>query len=291
MAAWKLALALACGNTVVLKPAEIHTAHRAQARRVAAGSRAPRWRRQHRHRCGCHGRGGGQPSDVNKVAFTGSTHAGKRIQRATAGSGNGSPRARRQAAIKHHLRRRHHRPAVEGASSTASTSTRATCCAGEPPFVEEAGTKGQGGACGGGGGHRAINREQLGTINKHLKLGQSEGAGDAKPPRPARQGLRVPPTLFSTWQSARIAQEEIRPCALNQSRPSAPWTRAIRNLTTRPTASAPAWGRTRAAKIQPHQQIARGHLGQHLQQVRFPTSPFGGYKERRQTYKAGWGRT
>ena len=49
MAAWKLAPALATGNTVVLKPAETHSADRAQARGDHPGRWRPARSRQHRH--------------------------------------------------------------------------------------------------------------------------------------------------------------------------------------------------------------------------------------------------
>ncbi len=50
MLAWKIAPALAAGNTVVLKPAEYHAAHRARLRRGLHGGGPARRRRQHRHR-------------------------------------------------------------------------------------------------------------------------------------------------------------------------------------------------------------------------------------------------
>ena len=88
MAAWKLAPALACGNTAVLKPAEttpltaLLLAEICQEAELppgvvnivtgdgAAGAELVR-------------------SEVDKVAFTGSTAVGKEIQRALAGSGTG----------------------------------------------------------------------------------------------------------------------------------------------------------------------------------------------------------
>ena len=88
MAAWKIAPALACGNTVVLEAGRDDAADGARSsRRSAAGGAAAR-RRQHRHR---RRRDRGARSsthpDVDKIAFTGSTEVGKRIQRELAGTG------------------------------------------------------------------------------------------------------------------------------------------------------------------------------------------------------------
>jgi aldehyde dehydrogenase (NAD+) len=87
MAAWKLAPALACGNTVVLKPAEytpltaLKLAELIEEAEfppgvvniITGGSEAGRALVEH--------------PDVNKIAFTGSTVVGKQIQKSLAGTG------------------------------------------------------------------------------------------------------------------------------------------------------------------------------------------------------------
>ena len=50
MLAWKIAPALATGNTVVLKPAEFTSAHRAPVRRALRGGGAAAGRGEHHHR-------------------------------------------------------------------------------------------------------------------------------------------------------------------------------------------------------------------------------------------------
>ena len=62
MLAWKIAPALAAGNTVVLKPAEYHAADRARLRRDLPRGRPAAGRRQHRHRRRRDRRGAGRPS-------------------------------------------------------------------------------------------------------------------------------------------------------------------------------------------------------------------------------------
>ena len=90
MAAWKLAPALAAGNTVVLKPAETTPLTALLFADDAARGRAAAGRRQHRHRRRATPapRWSRHPG-VDKVAFTGSTEVGKAIQRELAGSGKG----------------------------------------------------------------------------------------------------------------------------------------------------------------------------------------------------------
>ena len=88
MLAWKIAPALACGNTVVLKPAETTPLHGAPVRRRLPPGRAagrawstssPATARPARSSCAHPG--------IDKVAFTGSTEVGKAIQRELAGRG------------------------------------------------------------------------------------------------------------------------------------------------------------------------------------------------------------
>ena len=87
MAAWKLAPALACGNTVRPQARRDDAAHGAPPREDHRGGGAAAGRRQHRHRRGRDRRRARRTTRTsNKVAFTGSTDVGKRIQRAIAGT-------------------------------------------------------------------------------------------------------------------------------------------------------------------------------------------------------------
>ena len=86
MAAWKLAPALACGNTAVLKPAETTPLTALLLAEICQEAELPDGRGEHRHRRRRRGRGAGARPSVDKVAFTGSTAVGKEIQRALAGT-------------------------------------------------------------------------------------------------------------------------------------------------------------------------------------------------------------
>ena len=113
MLAWKIAPALAAGNTVVLKPAETTPLTALLFCDVLRQAELPP---------GVvnivtgDGRTGAAlvEADVDKIAFTGSTEVGKAIQRRLAGTGQeADARARRQGR-EHRLRRRRARPGGRG---------------------------------------------------------------------------------------------------------------------------------------------------------------------------------
>ena len=79
MACWKLAPALAMGNTVVLKPAEETPLSTLRLAELVAEAGFPPGVRQRRHRRGADGGAAlAAHPDVDKVAFTGSTEIGRR---------------------------------------------------------------------------------------------------------------------------------------------------------------------------------------------------------------------
>ncbi|HRP68401.1 MAG TPA: aldehyde dehydrogenase family protein, partial [Turneriella sp.] len=87
MAAWKLAPALACGNTVVLKPAETTPLTALFLAQILQEAELPDGVVNIVTGAGATGAAVVAHPDVNKVAFTGSTAVGKKIQQALAGSG------------------------------------------------------------------------------------------------------------------------------------------------------------------------------------------------------------
>ena len=87
MAAWKLAPALACGNTVVLKPAETTPLTALLFAEICQQADLPAGVVNIVTGAGETGRAVVAHDDVDKVAFTGSTEVGRSIARAVAGTG------------------------------------------------------------------------------------------------------------------------------------------------------------------------------------------------------------
>ena len=114
MAAWKLAPALAAGNTSVLKPAETTPLTALLLGEVIQQADLPPGVVNIITGAGATGAALVEHDGVDKIAFTGSTDVGKRIQRATAGIGPPAhARARRQGR-EHRVRGRADRPGGRG---------------------------------------------------------------------------------------------------------------------------------------------------------------------------------
>ena len=114
MLAWKIAPALACGNTVVLKPAETTPLTALLFAEICQQADLPPGVVNIVTGAGETGPALVDHPDVDKVAFTGSTEVGKAIARSIAGTGKKRhPRARRQGR-EHRLRRRPDRPGRRG---------------------------------------------------------------------------------------------------------------------------------------------------------------------------------
>ena len=87
MAAWKIAPALATGNTVVLKPAETTSLTALKLAEIIQEADLPPGVVNIITGAGATGAAIVNHKDVNKIAFTGSTEVGKLIERAIAGTG------------------------------------------------------------------------------------------------------------------------------------------------------------------------------------------------------------
>ncbi|MBK6832129.1 MAG: aldehyde dehydrogenase family protein [Flavobacteriales bacterium] len=99
------------------------------------------------------------------------------------------------------------------------------------------------------------------------------------------KGFWCRPTLFpSTWRKARASRRRRSSSGARRADLPAPWTRRSRKPTTRPTASAPACGRTRGARSSTSPATSAGVIWANTYNKSDPTSPFGGYKE------SGYGR-
>ncbi len=137
MASWKIAPALACGNTVVLKPAELTPLTALKLAELIRDAGLPPGVVNIITGDGETGRALVEHPDINKIAFTGSTGVGKKIRRTLAGTGTkltlelGGKAANiifADAAIDQ---------AVEGIVNGIYFNQGHVCCAGSRLFVEQ----------------------------------------------------------------------------------------------------------------------------------------------------------
>ena len=238
--------------------------------------------------------------DVNKVAFTGSTGVGKLIQRATAGSGKKLTLELGGKAANIIFADATIDQAVEGIINGIYFNQGHVCCAGSRLFVEE-GVYDEvirklkhrmrslvvGDPLDKNTDIGAINsREQLGTINKYLKVGQADGAEMYQPAcELPSKGFWCRPTLFlNVAQSARIAQEEIfGPVLAVQTFRTV--DEVIQKANNTPYGlSAGVWTDKGSKIFNLTSKLRAGVIWANTYNKFDPTSPFGGYKE------SGYGR-
>ena len=295
MAAWKIAPALACGNTVVLKPAEttpltaLHLAKICQEADLPPGvvNIVP---------------GAGETGahlvnhpHVRKIAFTGSTEVGKVIQRATAGTGKrltlelGGKAANiifEDAAIDQ---------AVEGIISGVYFNQGHVCCAGSRLLVQESvaetvlgkladriSTLRLGDPLDKNTDVGAINsKAQLEKIREMVASGLAEGAQmhQSACAIPAR-GFWFPPTFFTgVAQSHRIAREEIFGPVLAAMTFRTP-EEAVEKANNIPYGlSAGVWTDKGSKIFKMTAKMKAGVVWANTFNKFDPSSPFGGYKE------------
>ena len=89
MLAWKIAPALAAGNTVILKPAEFTSLTALLFAEIVEKAGLPKGVVNILTGMGETGQAIVSHPDIDKIAFTGSTEVGKAIRAATAGTGKG----------------------------------------------------------------------------------------------------------------------------------------------------------------------------------------------------------
>jgi len=225
MAAWKLAPALATGNTIVLKPAETTPLTALLLAELIQEADLPPGVVNIITGFGQTGADIVNHPDINKIAFTGSTEVGKIIQKSIAGTdkkltlelgGKAANIIFDDAPIDQ---------AVEGIVNGIYFNQGHVCCAGSRVFVQESiydvvvkklkdrmATLIVGDPLDKNTDIGAINsKEQLGIVNKYISLGKKEGATMHQPEfiKPSK-GFWCPPTLFTdVAQSHSIAKEEI----------------------------------------------------------------------------------
>lgn len=295
MAAWKIAPALAAGNTVVLKPAETTPLTAMLLAEIIHESGLPAGVVNILTGYGDTGAAIVNHPDVNKIAFTGSTNVGKIIQKALAGTGKkltlelGGKSANiifEDAPIDQ---------AVEGIVNGIFFNQGHVCCAGSRLFVQESvadeviqklkdrlDTLYVGDPLDKNTDIGAINsKEQLETIQKYIKIGKDEGASmyESSCEIP-KKGYFVRPTLFTdVAQSSRISQEEIfGPVLTIQTFRTI--DEVIQKANNSPYGlAAGVWTDKGSRIFNMTSKLRAGVIWANTYNKFDPTSPFGGYKE------------
>jgi aldehyde dehydrogenase (NAD+) len=295
MAAWKLAPALAAGNTVVLKPAETTPLTALLLGQVLEQAELPPGVVSILTGAGATGAALVAHPDVDKVAFTGSTEVGKRIQRILAGSGKRLTLELGGKAANVVLDDAPLDQAVEGIVNGIYFNQGHVCCAGSRLLVQEsvaeplvaklkrrmAGLR-VGDPLDKNTDVGAINsRAQLDKIRELVAAGQEEGAELYQPPceLPDR-GFWFRPTVFTgVAQSYRIAQEEIFGPVLSVLTFRTP-DEAVEKANNTPYGlSAGVWTDKGSRILELARRMRAGVVWANTFNRFDPTSPFGGYKE------------
>ena len=295
MAAWKIAPALACGNTVVLKPAETTPLTAIKLAEVIRDAELPAGVVNIVTGAGDTGAAIVGHADIDKIAFTGSTEVGRIIQRALAGTGKkytlelGGKAANiifADAAIDQ---------AVEGIVNGIFFNQGHVCCAGSRLLVQESvadevvarlkermETLIVGDPLDKNTDIGAINSAtQLETIESYLQIGRDEGGEMYQGSRSLpERGYWCRPTLFTNVsQSNRIVQEEIfGPVLAIQTFRTL--EEGIDKANNTPYGlSGGVWTDKGAKIFKMTQKIRAGVIWANTFNKFDPTSPFGGYKE------------
>ncbi|WP_460786526.1 aldehyde dehydrogenase family protein [Nocardioides maradonensis] len=300
MLAWKVAPALACGNTVVLKPAETTPLTALLFAEICQQADLPPGVVNIVTGAGATGQAVVSHPDVDKVAFTGSTEVGKAIARAVAGShkkvtlelgGKAANIVFEDAPIDQ---------AVEGIVGGIFFNQGHVCCAGSRLLVQESvaeellaslkrrmETLRLGDPLDKNTDIGAINSaEQLGRIRELAGIGDDEGAERWSPPCDLpSSGFWFPPTIFTgVSQAHRIAREEIFGPVLSVLTFRTP-SEAVEKANNTPYGlSAGVWTEKGSRILHMASELRAGVVWANTFNKFDPTSPFGGYKE------SGYGR-
>jgi len=300
MLAWKIAPALATGNTVVLKPAETTPLTALLFAQACRQADLPPGVVNIVTGAGDTGRALVEHPDVDKVAFTGSTEVGKQIARAVAGTrkkltlelgGKAANIVFDDAPIDQ---------AVEGIVQGIFFNQGHVCCAGSRLLVQEnvhdeviaslqrrIGTLRVGDPLDKNTDIGAINSaEQLAKIRELSDIGEAEGAQRWQPAcdLPER-GYWFPPTVFTEVSPAhRIARDEIFGPVLSVLTFRTPDEAVAKANNSTYGLSAGIWTEKGSRILKIANQLRAGVVWANTFNKFDPTSPFGGYKQ------SGYGR-
>jgi acyl-CoA reductase-like NAD-dependent aldehyde dehydrogenase len=300
MLSWKIAPALACGNTVVLKPAETTPLTALLFAEICQQADLPPGVVNIITGAGDTGRSLVSHPDVDKVAFTGSTEVGRAIAQSVAGSekrvtlelgGKAANIVFDDAPIDQ---------AVEGIVNGIFFNQGHVCCAGSRLLVQESvaddvlarlkrrmATLRVGDPLDKNTDVGAINSaEQLAKIRELSQIGEDEGAERwSAPCELPDHGFWFPPTLFTgVTQAHRIAREEIFGPVLSVLTFRTP-AEAIEKANNTPYGlSAGVWTDKGSRILKMANALRAGVVWANTFNKFDPASPFGGYKE------SGYGR-
>ncbi|MFT7155190.1 MAG: aldehyde dehydrogenase (NAD+) [Parvicella sp.] len=295
MIAWKIAPALAAGNTVVLKPAETTPLTALKLAELFEEAGLPPGVVNIVTGHGTAGSHVVNHPDVNKIAFTGSTGVGKIIMSAIAGTGKKSTMELGGKAANIIFEDAAIDQAVEGIINGIFFNQGHVCCAGSRLFVQESvydivmrklkdrmSALVVGDPLDKNTDIGAINsKKQLDVINSYIKIGKEEGAKIYQPAcKLPKKGFWVPPTLFTNVaQSNRISQEEIfGPVLAIQTFRTVDEVIAKANNTPYGL-SAGVWSDKGSKVFNMTSKLNAGVVWANTFNKFDPTSPFGGYKE------------
>ncbi|MBL4710280.1 MAG: aldehyde dehydrogenase family protein [Flavobacteriales bacterium] len=295
MAAWKIAPALACGNCVVLKPAETTSLTALKLAELIQDAGLPEGVVNIVTGAGKTGAAIVNHKDVDKIAFTGSTEVGKMIQKAVAGTGKKTTLELGGKAANIIFEDAPIDQAVEGIINGIFFNQGHVCCAGSRLFIQESikeeveqklkarlETLIVGDPLDKNTDVGAINsKEQLDSIEKYLKIGKAEGleSFQANVTVPKKGYFCKPTLFFNVAQSSRLAQEEIfGPILAIQSFRTV--DEVIEKANNTPYGlSAGVWSDKGSKAFNLSSQLKAGVIWANTFNKFDPTSPFGGYKE------------
>jgi aldehyde dehydrogenase (NAD+) len=295
MAAWKLAPALAAGNTCVLKPAETTPLTALLLAEVCQQAGLPPGVVNVLTGAGEAGAALVSHPGVDKVAFTGSTEVGKEISRAIAGTGKRLTLELGGKAANVVFDDAPVDQAVEGIVNGIFFNQGHVCCAGSRLLVQESvadivverlrerlATLRLGDPLDKNTDIGAINsREQLDKITELTAAGEAEGAQRWSPPcRLPEKGYWFPPTVFTgVSQSYRIAREEIFGPVLSVLTFRTPEEAVTKANNTPYGLSAGVWTEKGSRILWMAQRLRAGVVWANTYNRFDPASPFGGYRE------------
>src|SRR5579875_1664134 len=300
MLAWKVAPALACGNTVVLKPAETTPLTALLFAEICQQADLPPGVVNIVTGDGATGQAVVAHPGVDKVAFTGSTAVGKEIARACAVSGKRLTLELGGKAANVVFDDAPADQAVEGIVNGIFFNAGHVCCAGSRLLVQESVAEEVLGAL-----KRRMaalrlgdpmdKNTDIGAINSRAQLekiaelassGEAEGAERWSAPCPLPdRGFWFPPTVFTgVSQAHRIAREEIFGPVLSVLTFRTP-AEAVEKANNTPYGlSAGVWTEKGSLILWMAARLRAGVVWANTFNKFDPSSPFGGYKE------SGYGR-